>query len=79
MAERKRNIERLDGDMPSRDDIWQAANLLIGVYGRDAVEYADGRRSEQQEIGDLAAAQTWHLIVSQIQHLLQDAPAAHLH
>lgn len=65
--------------MPSRDDIWQAATLLIGVYGRDAVEYADDRRNERQEHGDDAAAQTWHLIISQIEHLLQGAPANHLH
>ncbi len=65
--------------MPSRDDIWQAATLLIGVYGRDAMEYADVRRSEQHENGDMAAARTWHLIISQIEHLLQGAPATHLH
>lgn len=65
--------------MPSRDDIWQAATLLVGVYGRDAVEYADIRRSERQELGDTEAARTWHLIISQIEHLLQNAPAATLH
>jgi hypothetical protein len=43
------------------------------------MEYADGRRSERQEHGDKAAAQTWHLIISQIEHLLQGAPATHLH
>jgi hypothetical protein len=53
--------------------------LLVGVYGRDAVEYADDRRSERQEHGDAAAAQTWHLIISQIEHLLQTAPTSHLH
>ena len=79
MAERKRNIGRAGGDMPSYDDIWQAATLLIGVYGRDAMEYADGCRSEQHENGDMAAAQTWHLIISQIEHLLRGAPATHLH
>lgn len=79
MAERKRRIEDPPAQGPSRDDIWQAATLLIGVYGRDAVEYADFRRSERQELGDAAAAQTWHLIVSQIENLLKDAPAARLH
>ncbi len=79
LAERKRNIGRAGGDMPSHDDIWQAATLLIGVYGRDAVEYADDRRSDRQEHGDMAAEQTWHLIISQIEHLLQGAPATHLH
>jgi hypothetical protein len=53
--------------------------LLIGVYGRDAVEYAGDRRSERQEHGDNAAVQTWHLIISQIDHLLRAAPTSHLH
>jgi hypothetical protein len=65
--------------VPSRDDIWQAATLLIGVYGRDAMEYADCRMNERQEHGDAAAAQTWHLIISQIEHLLEGAPVSHLH
>ncbi len=79
MAERRRKTVRTEGHGPSNDDIWQAATLLIGVYGRDAVEYADYRRGERQEHGDMAAAQTWHLIISQIEHLLQGAPAAYLH
>jgi hypothetical protein len=79
LAERKRTKRLPAGGTPSRDDIWQAATLLIGVYGRDAMQYADGRRSERQEIGDVTAARTWNLIASQIQHLLQDAPAARLH
>ena len=79
MAERKRQVPCGDGAVPSRDDIWQAATLLIGVYGREAMEYADGRRSERQESGDATAAQTWNLIVSEIEHLLQDAPAGSLH
>lgn len=79
MAERKRRFEHSGSDLPSREDIWQAATLLVGVYGREAAEYADGRRSEQEEIGDRDAAQTWRLITSQIQHLLQSAPAASLH
>ncbi len=79
MAERRRHIVRPECEEPSGDDIWQAATLLVGVYGRDAMEYADGRRSERQEHGDMTAAQTWHLIISQIEHLLQGAPAAYLH
>ena len=72
-------MDRPVGAAPAREDVWQAANLLIGVYGRDAVAYADGRRSERQENGDLDAARTWHLIISQIEHLLHGAPAARLH
>lgn len=79
MAERKRNIRHPGGVTPSRDDIWQAATLLIGVYGRDAMDYADCRRSERQKIGDMAAARTWNLIASQIEHLLHSAPASRLH
>ena len=79
MAERRRHDVRPESEKPSRDDIWQAATLLIGVYGRDAMIYANHRRSEQEEIGDSDAARTWHLIISQIEHLLQSAPAVSLH
>ena len=65
--------------MPEQHDIWQAASLLIGVYGRDAVEYAHGRRSERQESGDLEAARTWYLIGAHIEDLLRGAPTARLH
>jgi hypothetical protein len=53
--------------------------LLIGVYGRDAVAYADHRRSERQEHGDLDAARTWNLITCEIEHLMSTAPAISLH
>ena len=79
MAERKRSAGKSGADLPSRDDIWQAATLLIGVYGREAVHYADGRRSEQEEIGDSDAARTWNLIASEIEQLMETAPAAQLH
>ena len=64
---------------PSRDDIWQAATLLIGVYGREAAAYADERRNERQDNGDQVAAETWTLIVAQIEQLLQIAPRSQLH
>lgn len=79
MAERRRKIVQSERQGPSKEDIWQAATLLIGVYGRDAMAYADIRRSEHEDIGDSDAARTWHLIVSQIEHLLQSAPAVSLH
>lgn len=79
MAERKRRSAHPGPHGPSRDDIWQAATLLIGVYGRDAVNYADGRRSEQEEVGDSDAARTWTLIASEIEHLMRTAPAVRLH
>lgn len=79
LAERKRNRIRAEHGKPSREDIWQAATLLIGVYGRDAAAYADDRRSERQEHGDLTAARTWHLIVSEIEQLMGTAPSHALH
>ena len=79
MAERRRQIPRPECAGPSSNDIWQAATLLIGVYGRDAVAYADHRRSERQEHGDLVAAQTWNLIVAEIEQLMRIAPTSHLH
>ena len=79
MAERKRFAPRNADNPPSRGDIWQAATLLIGVYGREAAAYADGRRSERQEYGDHTAARTWHLIASEIEHLMGTAPAHALH
>ena len=79
MAERRRNFERSEDRGPSNDDIWQAATLLIGVYGRDAVTYADHRRSERESIGDADAAQTWNLIASEIEQLMRLASTDRLH
>ncbi len=79
MAERRRHKVRPEYGGPSSDDIWQAATLLIGVYGRDAVTYADHRRSERRELGDLDAARTWNLIACEIEHLMGTAPADNLH
>jgi hypothetical protein len=72
----QKNEER---PVPSGDDILQAATLLIGVYGRDAAAYADGRRSEVETCGDAVATRTWQSIVTQIEHLLQSAPVTQLH
>ena len=79
MAECRRPEVRPGCGGPSSDDIWQAATLLIGVYGRDAVTYADDRRSERQEHGDLDAARTWNLIAFEIEQLMHTAPAVNLH
>ncbi len=79
LAERRRHKVRPECEGPSSDDIWQAATLLIGVYGRDAVTYADHRRSERRELGDLDAARTWNLIACEIEHLMRTAPAVNLH
>jgi hypothetical protein len=79
LAERRRTRTPANGSAPSREDIWQAATLLIGVYGREAAAYADDRRCEHQENGDHTAARTWHLIASEIEHLMGTAPAHALH
>ncbi len=72
-------FESLKNKAIRSDDIWQAATLLIGVYGRDAVMYADHRRGERQELGDLDAAGTWNLIACEIEHLMRTGPAVNLH
>jgi hypothetical protein len=79
LAERRRHGLRPPSDGPSSNDIWQAATLLIGVYGQEAVAYADHRRDEQHRLGDFDAAETWSLIVSEIEQLMRTAPASHLH
>jgi hypothetical protein len=43
------------------------------------MHYADSRRIERQDNGDLTAARTWHLIVSEIEHLMGNAPTHALH
>ena len=59
-------------------DAWQAASLLVGLYGIDAVDYADARKAQMHDDGDLAGAQTWELIVVQINRLLRTAPNVRL-
>ncbi len=56
-------------------DAWQAASLLVGLYGPKAADYANGRRERVRQNGDLVAARTWDLIVSQVEHLLHGAPS----
>ncbi len=63
---------------PTDGDIWQAASLLIGVYGRDALEYAVQRKDDLEESGDQAGAMTWQLIQSQLEDLLCGSPFAHM-
>ena len=72
----QKNEER---PVPSGDDILQAATPLVGVYGRDAATYADGRRSEVENCGDAVATRTWESIVTQIEHLLRITPVTQLH
>lgn len=74
----------LDGDLPgdldavapsSRYDIWQAASLLIGLYGHEAPDYAGGQRSEHFAAGDSGGTVVWDLILREIDRLLDGAPA----
>lgn len=65
-------------EVASLYDAWQAAALLIGLYGSDAVDYADARKSEMRETGDVEATRTWDLIGAQILRLLRAAPGCRL-
>lgn len=59
---------------PSTYDVWQAASLLIGLYGTEAVDYAAQRRKDLDDRGDRTGATTWGLILSQIERVLRAAP-----
>ncbi len=63
---------------PSDDDIWQAASLLIGVYGRDAPAYAVQRKDDLEDCGDRTGAMTWRLILSQVEALLHGSPYTYM-
>ena len=65
-------------DVASLYDAWQAASLLVGLYGQDAVDHADAQKSKVSETGDLTAMRTWDLISAQVSRLLRTAPGAHL-
>ena len=79
MAERRGSIGQPRAGSPASDDIWQAATLLIGVYGRDAASYADSQRVVQEDLGDFDGAHTWTLIASEIDQLIRAAPRDQLH
>lgn len=64
--------------LPASYDAWQAASLLVGLYGPNAARYADDRRAQVQQTGDWVATKTWDLIVSEIERLLRTAPAGPL-
>ena len=63
---------------PSNDDVWQAASLLIGVHGRDAVEYAVQRINHLDDRGDRMGVTTWALILTQIEDLLRGSPPSRM-
>ncbi len=62
------------GQSPTSYDVWQAASLLVGLLGADAISYAGGRASAASETDDPAAGKTWQRIACQIEHLLGTAP-----
>ena len=64
---------------PSHHDIWQAAALLVGVYGSQAVDYATERKNRLHRENDFAGTKTWGRIVDQIVSLLHAAPTSPLH
>lgn len=51
-------------------DAWQAASLLIGLFGSDASNYAAEKMASCMATRDLVGATTWNLIASQIDLLL---------
>lgn len=51
-------------------DVWQAASLLVGLFGSEASEYAANKTTRCLATHDLAGAATWSLIESQIDLLL---------
>ncbi len=50
-------------------DVWQAASLLIGLYGHQALGYAITRRDTLRAEGDVAGSETWNLIRSKIEEM----------
>lgn len=62
------------GQSPTSYDVWQAASLLVGLLGADAVIYAGGRYSAASETDDPRACKTWRRIACQVEHLLSTAP-----
>ena len=59
---------------PSNLDIWQAASLLIGVYGGKAGDYAGEQRDRLDDLGDRSGAMVWQRIQARIEALLDYAP-----
>lgn len=59
---------------PTSFDVWQAASLLIGLLGADAVPYVGGRYSATSETDEPDVAKTWQRISCEVEHLLSTAP-----
>ena len=55
-------------------DIWQAASLLIGLYGTEALDVAAARLSEVGSEGG-TDRQTWDRIVVKVSELLCTSPS----
>ena len=55
--------------MQTHYDVWQAASLLIGLYGRQALGYAIMRRDTLRAEGDVAGSETWNLIRFKVQEM----------
>ena len=60
--------------MPKPYDVWQAASLLVGLYGDEAIGYAVTRRHRHQVERDQTGKETWQLIEFQIKHLIGKSP-----
>lgn len=55
--------------MQTHYDVWQAASLLIGLYGRQALGYAIMRRDTLRAEGDVAGSETWNLIRFKVEEM----------
>ena len=67
------------GTKTSNYDIWQAASLLVGLYGEEAAPYAAARGEHHHLEGDMTGAATWSLIATEIEDLLRLSPLVSTH
>ena len=69
------NVLKFDASQrPTSYDVWQAASLLVGLLGADAVSYVGGRHSAANETDDPDVAKTWQRISCEVEQLLRTAP-----
>ena len=64
--------------MPEETDIWQAASLLVGLYGSKALDVAAERLSELEE-EESTDRQVWDRIIVKVNELLCSGPALQRH
>ena len=60
-------------------EIWQAANIMIKRFGKEAAIQAALRADELLDAGDVDGAATWRAIIRAIDQLQQDKPTGGVH